>query len=236
MRSSIPRHLVLDLDDTIIHARSDVDAYLDMGLSENPSLSDIRRETFIMKLEDVVTARGYGETEVWWVSKRPNLNLFLHYAFSTFETVSVWTAAKQKYAEAIVDNVFKDVGRPAVLWHRGMCSKDEEGSFYKPLQDLADYMGVGLDSMCILDDTFDTFSQNRENAVWMPKWSPVTSVESLRQEDDVLTKLMQMWSCDEIADHIKAETISMSIKQLRQGFRPMKYDFQEFPDEIEILV
>lgn len=207
----LPKHLVLDLDETVVHTEDDMERYYELGIPTNPNLAHIRQNTFVMRLVDVVGARGAGETEMWWVSKRPQLDLFLHYAFQTFQTVSVWTAAKQRYAEAIVGEIFKDHPRPYVLWHWEMCKYDDNGNLTKPLKDLADYMKVPLSDMCILDDNMSTFSANKENAIWMPRWDPKPTIRDLGRPDDVFIKLIRMWDAMSVADHINAHNIRATI-------------------------
>jgi len=199
----LPRHLVLDLDETLVHTEDDIHRYVALGIANDPKLLHIRQNTFVMRLVDVVGARGAGQTEVWWVSKRPRLDLFLYYAFRTFETVSVWTAAKKKYAEAIVEEVFRDHPQPYLVWHWEMCEYDEDGHIIKPLEKMALYMGVELEELCILDDNRKTFSKNPDNAIWMPRWDPEPTVEGLERADNAFMKLIKMWSAIETTELTK---------------------------------
>ena len=105
MRRSVLRCLALDLDSTLIYSSSDIELYTELNVVGDPLLFDIKRNTWRMRLVDVVSPAGSGEVEDWWFVKRPGLSEFLREARRMYDVVGIWTAAKKKYAEGIVQNL-----------------------------------------------------------------------------------------------------------------------------------
>jgi TFIIF-interacting CTD phosphatase-like protein len=104
-------HLVLDLDETLIHV----------------SMIPLKNYDFAFKLQNV---SYYG-------LKRPELDTFLKFAFSRFDTVSIWTAATADYAKKVIGFIMTPEQRSRVAFFR--TRKDLEtvnSSYYKPLKRL----------------------------------------------------------------------------------------------------
>ncbi len=196
MRRSPLRCLALDLDSTLIYSSSDVELYMELEIDRDPLLFDIRRNTWKMRLLDVVTPAGSGDAEDWWFVKRPGLSEFLRKARQMYDVVGVWTAAKKKYAEGIVQNIAMDMGKPDFVWHRDMCEYDDEGVLYKPLWKLSKVLDIPVSQITIIDDTEYTFHENPERAVHIPRWMPRLTVDGLREEDIGLQEVVAHWdSC-----------------------------------------
>ena len=151
-------HLILDLDQTLIHTLSNAEAARLIRLDEKYYMGLL----FHIHIDNV----GY------MIMKRPFLREFLIFCFQRFETVSVWTAATKKYAEKVVDEIFEDLPHPTHLWHRKMCKKDADGQLYKVLSDFARETGLDLSSLCIIDDNETTCIQNGDRAIPIPPWMP----------------------------------------------------------------
>ena len=215
-----PSHLVLDLDETLIHSIHHASAAEMQDVVAGLPLQGLRSQIFQIN----VTARSARERndppELWWVVKRPHLAAFLEFCFAHFETVSVWTAADQLYAEAIVEEIFRDVGRPYLLWHRAMCERDELENLTKPLAKLAKVLNTSVDNMCILDDRSTSFKDNRESAIWMPVWAPKPTKESLEAPDTILAQIMVMWSLHLHNEFTSMKRVRGAIRQAQLGFVP----------------
>lgn len=186
--------LALDLDSTLIYSSPDLDLYHELGIATDPELFDVKANTWRMRLYDVVTPHGEGEAEDWWFSKRPGLSNFLEHARDFYDIVGVWTAAKQRYAEGIVEEIALDMGEPDFLWHRDMCGRGEGGCLTKPLRYLSDELGIPVEQITIVDDTETTFVENKSRAVHIPRWEPHFSVDGLRCPDNALEQIVEHWS------------------------------------------
>lgn len=140
--------LVLDLDETLVHA----------SLSEFAYPSD-----FCVGPYHVV--------------RRPCLDAFLAYAFAHFE-VGVWTSASGEYAAAIVGEIFADFPAPAFVWSRSRCTRrvcPETGEvvWWKKLKKLKK-KGYALEQVLMVDDSPEKHEKNYGNLVRVsPFWGDV---------------------------------------------------------------
>ena len=102
MSGKSKKHLVLDLDQTLIAA-------------ETPE--DFKKFSDGIKKQNSAYHRHDMDTD-FFVFERPHLQDFLTYIFANF-TVSVWTAASKNYALFIIKNII-------------LKTKDENGNDYQP--------------------------------------------------------------------------------------------------------
>lgn len=143
-------HLVLDLDETLIHV----------------SVRAISRPDFKFTLDGVTY---YGR-------KRPHLDLFLKYAFRHFDSVSVWTAATKKYAEHVLNAIMTEEQRGRLLFFltRRNLTVSPEG-YYKPLASMfrtqrAKQNGMKASNTIMVDDKADVLRDNIGNGILIPAW------------------------------------------------------------------
>lgn len=152
-RGVLGKHLVLDLDGTLLYSRC---------ASKSPmsyeAPADFRDET--IGLETV---------------KRPGLDAFLEFCFSSFETVSVWTAAQPLYAEYVVKNICPPGRRFHSVRTIASCTLRKEGDGFAILKQLRNVwnkgplrsMGAKKNNTIIIEDTPDTCRKNYGNAVYV---------------------------------------------------------------------
>lgn len=135
--------LVLDLDETLIHAT-----------------------------ESRLDRDGDFQLFDYHVYRRPHLEDFLTFAFATFD-VGVWTSSGDKYARAVVAEVFK-VGQPAFLFSSLKCTqrRDFNTGSYVPVKRLSKLKSWGyrLDQVIAVDDTADKHRDNYGNLVHVAEY------------------------------------------------------------------
>ncbi len=193
--------IILDLDETLVHSSKELDDLWELNLMKDPNLIDLRRRTYRITMDDVVSKKGTGVKTVMWGIVRPHVREFLIACFAYFKVVIVWSAGKRKYVDAIVDYLFKDMRRPIVVYSRDECVKTDNGLLVKPLQKMIrDEPGLdkymGLENSFMIDDrttVYDGFKgDNPYNGIQIPAYNPVFGIESLRSDDIALKQLM-MW-------------------------------------------
>lgn len=140
-------HLVLDLDETLIHV----------------SMNPVKEPDFTFTIQG---AKYYGK-------KRPNLDLFLVYAFKKFQTVSVWTAATAEYAKKVLNNIMTADQRKRLAFFK--TRTDLDGRYLKPLKKIfgtpkARQLGITPHNTIMIDDRDDVLNDNPGNGIRIPAW------------------------------------------------------------------
>lgn len=136
--------LILDLDETLIHA------------TEEPSA---RQADF--------------KTELYFVYKRPFVDRFLAFCVQNFK-VGVWTTAGEEFAEEVVQNIFAPDYNLEFLWPHQRCtrvfdSETLEVYYIKNLKKLK-RQGYRLEEMIMVDDTPRKLARNYGNLVRINEW------------------------------------------------------------------
>lgn len=157
-------HLVLDLDETLIHV----------------SVTPVKEYDFTF----VIQGSRY------WGKKRPNLDLFLRFVFKRFQSVSVWTAATAEYAKRVVHAIMTPEQRKKLAFFktRQDLTAPKDGPYFKPLSKIfrskkAKRMGMTPQNTIMIDDRDDVLSDNPGNGIKIPAWKGVKS-------DQYLAKLL----------------------------------------------
>lgn len=157
-------HLVLDLDETLIHV----------------SVTPVKEYDFTF----VIQGSRY------WGKKRPNLDLFLTFAFKRFQTVSVWTAATAEYAKRVVHAIMTPEQRKKLAFFktRQDLTAPKGGPYFKPLSKLfksskAKKIGMSPHNTVMIDDRDDVLRDNPGNGIKIPAWKGTKS-------DQYLAKLL----------------------------------------------
>jgi carboxy-terminal domain RNA polymerase II polypeptide A small phosphatase len=141
--------LVLDLDETLIHAREE-------PLDRQP--------------DHVIYD--------YHIYRRPHLDAFLEQCFSDF-AVGIWSSASDDYVHAVVDSIVPQMHRLQFVWGRSKASysrvlRDDGSGFFdpsnhrhylKPLVKLKRF-GWPLERMLIVDDTPEKCVRNYGNAIY----------------------------------------------------------------------
>jgi len=159
-------HLVLDLDGTLVHTM-----HKSVGpVDPNPDFEDEALDFFTFK--------------------RPGLDAFLKYCFSRFESVSIWTAGTEAYAEYVATNILPEGCTFMFILHRDFCSQHPlvQNALVKNLYDLWESqsgkeLGISENNTIIIDDNDEACFCNLENAIIVNAWT--------KGEDDKLLSLMR---------------------------------------------
>lgn len=154
--------LVLDLDETLIHARDNRLAH---------------EECF--QLFNL------------FVYKRPHLDFFISEMLRTFR-VAVWTASGQVYAEAVIDQIFKrdDLEFVWTSQHCTLARNFDTGEYdtIKNLRKLK-VRGYSLESIIVVDDTPSKHRRNYGNLVTVKEFNGDQSDNELKLLTTYLKKL-----------------------------------------------
>ncbi|KAG2754710.1 NIF-domain-containing protein [Suillus brevipes Sb2] len=157
----LPKTLVLDLDETLIHSTSKPIGHL----SSSSGLLGFGRRN---KGHTVEVVLG-GRSTLYHVYKRPFVDYFLR-KVSAWYTLVVFTASMQEYADPVID--WLDAGR-GILARRlfreaGLsCTQLPNGSYIKDLsvveQDLA--------RVCLIDNSPVSYRGNEANGIPIEGWT-----------------------------------------------------------------
>ncbi len=167
-------HLVLDLDETLVHCEQGKDSLQDISVRK----FDNKQSSFSFTTCDVVRKSGTGEVIDFYGFRRPGLENFLEFAFDYFETVNVWSAGKRKYVHEICHSIFTGE-RPYIIYTYDDCDRNDKHGVYKPLKLMYDdprSRDMEATNTLILDDREDTFWKNTGNGVLIPKYDPTKCV------------------------------------------------------------
>jgi RNA polymerase II subunit A small phosphatase-like protein len=134
--------LVLDLDETLIHAS----------------------ETELTSLKHDFTWNNF------FVYKRPGLDEFLNSIKDHFK-IGVWSSASDDYVGSITSNIFPESLKLEFIWGRSRCTlkRDLELDTYffsKPLKRLK-RKGYQLERILIIDDSAEKVKDNFGNAIYI---------------------------------------------------------------------
>ena len=131
--------LILDIDETLIHATSNQLEY---------------EHDF--------------EVAYYYVYKRPHLSEFLEFCMSNFK-VAVWTTAGEIFAEEVVNTIFPEPGALEFVWSSKRCTPKMNPETYEMVEvkNLAKVKkrGFSLDSIIMIDDTPEKLMLNYGNLV-----------------------------------------------------------------------
>ncbi|MEM7155405.1 MAG: HAD family hydrolase [Myxococcota bacterium] len=153
--------LVLDLDETLIHATT----------RELAATPDFEVGPFV-------------------VYRRPGVEQFLEYCLGAFAAVGVWTSSTMSYAAEVIEHLV-DPKRLHFLWARERCTirVDPETREYEYLKDLKKLRRRGFDKRKIIavDDTPAKFQRSYGNLVRIRAFEG----EPEDRELQVLTRYLQ---------------------------------------------
>ncbi len=177
--------MVLDLDETLVHSSDDKTLSQYINLND----PDIARRYYNLKFRDP----NHGQVELWGMY-RPGMKEFLNFCNEYFQCVVVWSAGTPHYVKAIVDDIFKDIDPPKLVYARDKCVKYED-LLIKPLDMIInenpEIFRCGLDRVYVLDDRETTFSlTNPGNAIHIPVFSPKIGDETMGRNDAALDHVM----------------------------------------------
>lgn len=139
-------HLVLDLDETLIHV----------------TLRPIDNPDFTFRLD--------GDT--YYGKKRPGLDLFLRYIFSKYTSVGVWTAATKNYADKVLHKIMtaEQIQSLRFLKTRRDLTRIPGQPYIKQLRRVFNHAayGMSLQDTIMIDDRADVLRDNPGNGLLIP--------------------------------------------------------------------
>lgn len=179
------QHIVLDLDECLVHVYSDKVDWRLYNTLQKPEHYPRRSDVFLVQLP---------KDRMWGV-KRPHLDNFLAYCFQHFQTVSVWSAGTAEYVHAVVEQIFRDWPQPKLILTRNHVlyeEQEENDRFYcKPLQVFFKHMPeANRTNTLLVDNQFSNSKYDPENIIHVPDFLPKQSLEGIYANDDCFTTLI----------------------------------------------
>ncbi|KAI0035655.1 NLI interacting factor-like phosphatase-domain-containing protein [Vararia minispora EC-137] len=155
----LPKTLVLDLDETLIHSTSRPLPSHGGGLL---GLSFGRRERASHKVE--VTLGGRSTT--YHVYKRPFVDFFLR-KVSAWYTLVIFTASMQEYADPVIDWLDAGTGILSRRLFRESCTQLPNGTYTKDLS----VVEQDLSRVALIDNSPVSYSVNETNGIPIEGWT-----------------------------------------------------------------
>ncbi|KAG6890257.1 hypothetical protein C0992_002523 [Termitomyces sp. T32_za158] len=178
---NLPKTLVLDLDETLIHSTSRP-MHSSGGGGGFFGLGSFRtRNKGASHMVEVVLG---GRSTLYHVYKRPFVDFFLR-TVSGWYTLVIFTASMQEYADPVID--WLDAGR-GILDHRffrDSCTQLPNGSFTKDLS----IVEADLSRVCLVDNSPVSYRVNEANGIPIEGWTHDPSDEALLDLLPVLDSL-----------------------------------------------
>lgn len=146
-------HVILDIDGTLVHT---------VAQHEGMIFGEPDYEDFELQLCSY---------------KRPGLDAFINFCFTHFQSVSLWTAGTQEYAEFIARSIAPKGYHFMFVLSRIHCRDHpiHEGTLVKDMNDLwqsevAKTFNINEDNSFIIDDNEDYCYCNPRNAIVIKTW------------------------------------------------------------------
>lgn len=198
--------IVLDLDETLVHSHGEanIDLLKQLKIFTDPNLIDLRDRVYKITMDDVVYKRGTGEKTEMWGILRPHLREFLIFCFTYFKLVIVWSAGRKNYVHAIVDQIFKDLRRPHIIYTFDDIEKLPNGTLIKPLNKIINNIPgmkkhMGLENTFIIDDRTSVFHEpNPDNGIEIPAYKPTFNAKGIKADNNGLIQLMNWFMKPEV--------------------------------------
>lgn len=196
--------IILDLDHTLISTADTMNELYNLRIMKDPRLVSFRKRIYILSADDPMTQIGQGEKFEFWGVKRPHLEEFLIFCFSFFRKVGVWSAGKRTYVEAIVDEIFKTIKSPDIVYTYDDCDNGIH-QITKPIRKMMEDPLVNgimtLKNTFIVDDLISTFiSVNPDNGILIPEYKPPITLSGIATDDNSLLQLKYWFSRPEVLE------------------------------------
>jgi len=183
------RHLVLDLDSTLIHSTIDSNEIPNLKPYSDPDNIILRSRIYKFNMTDEKSRRNPIST-VWGIF-RPGVFEFLTFASKYFAKIHVWSAGKKKYVHSICEILFPDK-KPHIIFTYDDCIFKGD-NIYKPLSKLWDLVpDAKPENTIVIDDRVDTFSLNIDNGILIPAYEPEIKISDIMKHDDSL-EIIKDW-------------------------------------------
>lgn len=223
IKQAIPRTLILDLDETLVHSWENPDflesykIYYDPVVYRKFHPVGSSQIAYSMALE----MPNNTKSRIWGLH-RPHLYEFLSFAGTYFDNIIVWSAGIHPYVEEITKQIFLESGLnpPKMVWSRSNC-QNYNGLYHKPIYELITelsqrpYQTFQIDPRwtLIVDDKSHTFMLNTQSGILIPPYHPGKnpSLEQLLdQSDDALLKLKRWLERPEVKNAPDVRTLDKS--------------------------
>lgn len=146
--------LVLDLDKTLIYAEKTLE----------------RVHDFTVWSEDL---------PIYPVYKRPGLDEFLEFCFSTFD-VGVWGQGCKEYVKGVCEELFKNY-KLKFVWSRDECGMIGRFPYLKDVKKIEKNLKISLSSIIVVDDNPDHFdAEGLQHLVKAAPWDGGVNDDYLR--------------------------------------------------------
>ncbi|TIA71763.1 hypothetical protein E3P92_02344 [Wallemia ichthyophaga] len=170
----MPKTLVLDLDETLIHSTSKAPARIanSFSLGLRGVLQGGSNDGGAHMVEVVLGGRSV----LYHVYKRPHLDFFLKKVASWY-TLVIFTASMQEYADPVIDWIDGGRGVFAKRLFRESCTQASNGSYMKDL-DVID-KDNDLSRVALVDNSPISYSINPANGIPISGWISDPNDEAL---------------------------------------------------------
>ena len=184
--------VVLDLDATLIATQDSIDSLKQLEIMTNPRYIELRRRSYCLKLTDLDNQDG-SRYDFWGIT-RPHIEEFLLFCFNYFKYVIVWSAGKRNYVHAIVKKLFQHLRAPHLILTYDDIVLDKDDNVEKPISkllkcDLFINNQIKTNQIYVVDDNETTFVRNKKNAIYIPPFDPLTTIENMSEPDTALLQL-----------------------------------------------
>ena len=163
MERKTDKLLILDLDETLIHATE-----RDLGCS-----ADFRLDQY-------------------YIHKRPYLDQFLA-DISRHFAIGIWSSADDMYVAEIAENIKPEQVTFEMVWGRSRCSMkrdyDTDSYYFEKRLDKLKKKGFGLEQIIIVDDSPEKSRSNYGNAIYIKAFTGDPADEELKHLQDYLLTL-----------------------------------------------
>jgi len=179
------RKIILDIDECLVHAfKTDKTEKKKEAAEELLKLNKIglRKRFFELDL---------GENDQYWVVTRPHLDKFLNFLPRYFDTIIVWSAARNDYVEEVVKQIFKDHVKPNYILTYDDVKEEKNKDYHKPLS-VVNKKFPGLLNYAetlFIDDKADNFREFPDNGIVIPKFRPEAK-DPYTEQDDMFLRLI----------------------------------------------
>jgi hypothetical protein len=187
-QSDNQRHIILDLDESLVHSFEGTASLGALGLFGSPRHVALRRRIYVLK------------DDIWGIT-RPHLDSFVEACFSHFATVTVWSAGEESYVHEVVKRVFRNLPKPDLVMTRNDCVDIATGDYplyAKPLRIAREYQDALLRrdavmteaNTLILEDRYSAvLPEDRLNALFVPPYEPEARLPAFLRDDPALETL-----------------------------------------------
>ncbi|EAU84745.2 NLI interacting factor-like phosphatase [Coprinopsis cinerea okayama7 len=171
----LPKTLVLDLDETLIHSTSrpmpSQGGWGFIGRGNKPA----------GRMVEVVLN---GKSTLYHVYKRPFVDFFLR-TVSGWYTLVIFTASMQEYADPVIDWLDAGTGILSNRFFRDSCTQLPNGTYTKDLS----IIEADLSRVCLIDNSPISYSVNEANGIPIEGWTNDPTDEALLDLLPVLDSL-----------------------------------------------